>query len=698
MILKIEFFIKIVIWLTCLIVIRKYNPDMKKFLISIFLFTICSVVLTGFVGIASPKLNEQFKLTALGERNPVSQSDEVVLLGMHVDGKEVGIGIPEEGKWFWGSYYMWRNENDLRQPEGTTHSVTFNIPLGWERYIELATNQWNGYVHIECLGQSQIYDTYSEEWGTMKVSLPSSIKRNLILQHTLQTIIYGLVMFGELGLCICLTRKDYVLCKKGKNFIKYNLHYFACGIIAAMMFLQMLCYADNNTFWNDEIWQINFCLTHENPLKTLLISHNTYYTDLVGNTILSLWYQIAPYGEKWLLLPQELAVAVGVYIVGIATNCLQGLRTAIFATIIGASFSSLVFQCAYEFRTYGFLFLWCSITFYFYIKLRKEKDCSWKKIMLLGVMLWLPASSHIFGVFFSAGLVLTDLILALQKQLPIKWIQSYIIAGMLYIPWLYNMICYDALSIHAGWQSRPTVQGIFWLLKYLTGWSVPWFFLLFVGICSTLYSIKYEQSMSKDNANLEIAPVIVLSFVILLVFVYGRYINLSATMWLERYFIVLFPITMYLCAKGADVLCSAIIRKEVIFAVCGAIVIHSFINNLSVLSQPAPTSYQHFKEAADWFYTQQNVVYNDDTLIVYAPDAPAEAWQEYYTTRQGLRDPLEVVSQFSLSEKDLLNKNLVYFYYEHVGILDGPKNILEQNGLVEVADDNYLKIRTYMRQ
>ena len=288
MILKIEFFIKIVIWLTCLIVIRKYNPDMKKFLISIFLFTICSVVLTGFVGIASPKLNEQFKLTALGERNPVSQSDEVVLLGMHVDGKEVGIGIPEEGKWFWGSYYMWRNENDLRQPEGTTHSVTFNIPLGWERYIELATNQWNGYVHIECLGQSQIYDTYSEEWGTMKVSLPSSIKRNLILQHTLQTIIYGLVMFGELGLCICLTRKDYFLCKKGKNFIKYNLHYFACGIIAAMMFLQMLCYADNNTFWNDEIWQINFCLTHENPLKTLLISHNTYYTDLVGNTILSL--------------------------------------------------------------------------------------------------------------------------------------------------------------------------------------------------------------------------------------------------------------------------------------------------------------------------------------------------------------------------------------------------------------------------
>ena len=186
-----------------------------------------------------------------------------------------------------------------------------------------------------------------------------------------------------------------------------------------MMFLQMLCYADNNTFWNDEIWQINFCMTHENPLKTLLISHNTYYTDLVGNTILSLWYQIAPYGEKWLLLPQELAVAVGVYIVGIATNCLQGLRTAIFATIIGASFSSLVFQCAYEFRTYGFLFLWCSITFYFYIKLRKEKDCSWKKIMLLGVMLWLPASSHIFGVFFSAGLVLTDLILALQKKLPL---------------------------------------------------------------------------------------------------------------------------------------------------------------------------------------------------------------------------------------------------------------------------------------
>lgn len=667
---------------------------------NLILFGVCTVIFAVGANIVAgliPSLTETVTLTALGEKNCSAQSDEVVLLGMTVDGIEVEIGKVKEGKWFWGTNYMWRNRSDSRQPAGTTRSITLGIPVGWERTVEFATDQWNGYVQIECLDQTQICDTYSNVWGTVKVALPGSVKANLILQYVLELAVYGLVMFSWLGLYLLLVKKDCFYYRRIKQFVKKHPAHFCCGFIVAIMFFQMLLYSGKNTFWNDEIWQVQFCLTGGNPIKTLLITHDNYYPDLIS-TILTLWYRIAPYGEGWLLLPQELALAISVYIVGITTNHLHGLRPAYLATVIGACFSNMVFQCAYEFRGYGFLLLTCSITFYAYVRCRQKTEYTWKRAVWLGFCLWLPGSSHIFGVFFSAGFVLADCFAMLQKKLPFRWVVSYVIAGILYIPWLYNMLCYDVMNIHAEWQGQPSFRGAIYLLKYLTNQSAFCFLLFWIGICFILCTFIAKKMYYHETRPMLIAPVVVICFVIGFVFVYGRWVNPKAAMWIERYFIVLFPMTIYLCALGGDVLCSVITRREIVLAICGAVSINMFINNIDTLSQPGPTSHQHFKEAADWFYTQQNMIYNEDTLIIYAPDAPLEAWQEYYTTKQGLRDPLKVVSQYSLSQEDLAKKNLVYVYYEHIGMFDNTKNLLEQNGLFEVADDSYLKIRTFMRQ
>lgn len=664
----------------------------------LLLFGISTVIIAvgaNIVAGSMPSLTEEVTFIALGEKNSLAQSDEVVLLGMKVDGKQIEIGKPKNGKWFWGTHYMWRNEEDSRQPAGTTRNITLKVPVGWEREIEFATDQWNGYVQIECLGQTQICDTYSAEWGTSSVRLPGSAKRNLILQCTLEIGIYGLILLGWLGVYTFFTKKEYLYYQKMKQLFENHLAYFCCGMVAALMFFQMLLYAENNTFWNDEIWQVQFCLTNENPIETLLITHNNYYSNL-GALILSLWYRIAPYGEKWLLLPQELAVAVGVYIIGITTNNLRGLRSAFFATVIGGCCSNMVFQCAYEFRTYGFLFLMCCIAIFSYTRYRQKRYMQ-KNAVLLGISLWLPMSFHIFGVFFSAGLVLTDCFFLLRRKLDFRWICSYVIAGTLYLPWLYNMLCYKVMDIHAEWQGEPSLQGVINLLKYLTNQSTLFFSLFLIGLCFML-GISICNKFNNEMALISIAPAVVVFFVITFVFIYGRWVNPKAAMWLERYFIVLFPMTICLCGVGGDILCDAITKKEVVLAICGAVTINMFIGNVDALSRPARTSYQHFKEAADWFYTQQNTIYNKDTLIIYAPDAPQEAWQEYYTTRQGLRDPLAVVSQYTLSGQDLENKNVVYVYYEHIGMFDSTKELLEQEGFLEIADDNYLKIRSFARQ
>jgi dTDP-4-amino-4,6-dideoxygalactose transaminase len=56
-----------------------------------------------------------------------------------------------------------------------------------------------------------------------------------------------------------------------------------------------------------------------------------------------------------------------------------------------------------------------------------------------------------------------------------------------------------------------------------------------------------------------------------------------------------------------------------------------------------------------------------------------------------------VMSQYTLKGEDLRDKNFVYVYYEHIGMLDSTRELLESNGFYESANDEYLKVRTFMR-
>jgi hypothetical protein len=55
------------------------------------------------------------------------------------------------------------------------------------------------------------------------------------------------------------------------------------------------------------------------------------------------------------------------------------------------------------------------------------------------------------------------------------------------------------------------------------------------------------------------------------------------------------------------------------------------------------------------------------------------------------------MSQYTLKGEDLRDKNFVYVYYEHIGMLDSTRELLESNGFYESANDEYLKVRTFMR-
>ena len=199
MIFFIELLIKILIFLLLFIFLSYKSKVIKKITTKLMFIAVCIAFFSFGVSSICPSLTETVTITALGEKNISAQSDEIILLGMVADGQNIEIGTPKTGKWFWGRNYMWRNETDSRQPDGTTRSIVFNIPVGVNRQIVFCTDIWNGLVKIECLDNTQIIDTYSDDLDSITVILPKSNTKTLIYQSILNIVIFSFVLCFTMG-------------------------------------------------------------------------------------------------------------------------------------------------------------------------------------------------------------------------------------------------------------------------------------------------------------------------------------------------------------------------------------------------------------------------------------------------------------------------------------------------------------------
>lgn len=691
----VELAIKIILCIACIYEYTRKEKTAKRMFVAI---VVCAGVFC-FSSILTDltEVTDVIKVQALSQKNEAAGNDEILIAGVTVDHEFQTLQKPVNGKWFlvWNDYYMWRSEQDGRRPAGVTNEIEVSIPVGEDRKITFITDEWKGKVQIECLGERQIIDTYSAMSSSIDVLLPPSNMQSLVVQMVLHIVLFASLVFAAFKI---ISSNLFVKMTQKRTSSGYY-----CVINVAILLIAlfvMIAFSDRDSLWNDEIYQIGYSVTpYGNPFYQLFIAHELYYPSL-GDAILSFWYNIIPFGEKWVLIPLEIATVAGIYVLSLTVKKLYGERASILATVLGATNTNLLFQSGYEFRSYGFLFLFCSIALYVYTDLRANDNITAKKIAVMAIALWLPASLHIYGVFFSTGLVLTDFALMAMKRLSVKWFVSYIITGVLYLPWIYNMICFGATSLEATWQVTPSLNALNSLINYLAGWNTLFLFLMILGAVLASINIIVRVYNGREFIPAEIAPLVSWAFTIAFVYLYGTFVNPNATMWMERYFVGLFVCTILYAAFAADELCKIFKKKELILAVCITVSCTNGVRMAQTLSQQSPTGYQHFREAADWLYSQVNTIYNDTTLTLYTPDALLRGWEDFYLTRKGLRDKIDVVSVYEreLTSEDLAGKELVYVYYEHMGLSEAVDAKLFENGFEKTADDDYLKICTYERR
>lgn len=673
---------------------------------------ICAVVVNYAVSFLPP-MTEEVTLTALGEKQEAAKGMEVYLSGYTVDGKSYISGKSleiVEGKWFWrGDTYAWRPETDSRQPEGITRTVVLKIPVGWNRTLDFDSCVWRGMVEISAGGRKWVIDTYSESGTTYSEVLARSRSSYLILNQLRYLILY-IVIFIILSIAgIKILFKASQDLEKKHIWIRYNSGKLLYAGIALVSLILMFHYADKFSLWLDEMHQIHF--TKGSLIKA--IQHCLNLEDSsppLGLLCSTIWYHVAPYGEQWLLLPSMSLTAGTIFTMGIIGEKIHGKYFGILTTLFTAFSITIWLNAAYEYRSYPYLIFFSAVTMYCYM--RKNETGESKNLLLFGFAMAGLSMTHYFGMIICAIYFFADLFLVLKRK--IKWKSEFIyfIPGLVSAFWMVLILFYQGREVvdRAVWLLPPNMKRVNDALYFMSGQIDISYYALLLGFATAFvygFFVKMQEKRKFDWAIFYLALCAVSVFcVMFILYLYGAFINPKSSLWAERYFLSLYPYVVILIALGVYMIMTGTSnekKKIIIMFMAGVLSLKcvAFISTSSSLSlytygNGYTRTSEPYREAADWIYTQ-NYIFNDDTVvIVVKADSVADGWNEYYISRKGKRDKLNVISQYIIYEEGISKYNKIYLYYS--GKVAGKlQSVLNEEFVLE-TDQKDIKVRVYNRK
>lgn len=681
--LIIKIFLCIGAFLLSLFVLRKYRTS--KLEITLLLLTLVFVLIAESAASCVPTLTDKITLTAMGENNPNAIGREIFIKDYIIEDEIVLPSDAVEGKWFWlKGHYMWRPEGDERQPKGTTRRIVMEVPVGEFRTINFDSNPWSGIVEVNDGTKVQTVDTYAENY----VLLTESSSEKLMLNEARKLIAYILVLFAFSLLASLIIKQ----CLKDteKTRVWWDSHWDK-AVIFGISVIAVLYYFANSastSFWLDEISQLYFIGCGHSVADTIKFSANlTEWMPPLFGIVANLWYRIMPYGEKWLLLLPILSCGVGIYATGLIGTELKNKRTGILASVFAATSLVVSSSCAFELRSYGFLFMFSSLLVLIYIRrLKSAREESWKSIIVYGIVMALCVYTHYMAVLLCLALFIIDTVLLIKKKISAKTVLSYFIGGALFLPWAIIFLC-NANFAEKTWHPAVGLRHIDYLLLYYSSGN-EWIYLLLVGAFA-LGAVELAAAFSKKNKSDNISlPAVAFSATILPIAIWFSYAFTHANMslWMERYFMYLLPLLFVLMSLLADGICLLLSSKKAASVVCTFLCLFAVLTSFNAIKNHSSEPY---REAANWLYCQDDI-YSETTMVLYSGmEGTAGGWNEYYLQMKGRRDavnithfydddPSFVVEPRHIDVNSLLKYDKIYLYL-YLPLTDDAAELLTDN-------------------
>lgn len=668
-----------------------------------------------------PPLTDEVVLTALGESREEAEGTEVFLAGYTVDGREYSSGRSlkiADGHWFWsGESLCWRPETDGRRPDGVTRSVSLRIPVGRSRTLNFEGAPCRGRVEIRTAEGVRTVDTYSADGSAVAAELGGSPGAALAWDQARRLALYAvlfLTLCAGAAACVLGVARDPA---RARRWLGKHAGALACGGISLAAFLAMIYYADRTSLWLDELYQVYFTKGSLEKALGHCLNLEERSTPL-ALLCAALWYRVAPYGERWLMLPSMLLSALAALFTGLAGNRIRGKCCGVLAAAFTAFSATVWLNAAYEYRAYPYFVFFSALTLYCYI-LRNERQGIGRGA-LFSLSLTALAMTHYFGMIACAGYFAADLWLLLRRRVSWRMGLVYALPGACSILWLLAVMGRAAQAAAATlWYELPGLAQVDGLLRFLCGYCAPVYALALLG---AVFSVGRGILAPGGGAGAADSwepfyggfTVWTAAFPIALLVFYGHVVNSESTMWSERYFMYLMPFVYLLAALAGDGLLSAAAKRAgagerargtvclligLILAVnCVGRIAAATSRSLADAGSDTTRSSEPYREAADWLYTRTDDIFNPDTLVfVRRGWMVADGWSEYYITRQGRRDALKTATQGKTTEESLRPYNRIYLQYDSAGTTPYMQALLDRD-YVLTEDHADIGIRVYDRR
>lgn len=478
------------------------------------------------------------------------------------------------------------------------------------------------------------------------------------------------------------------------------------GGIAILGLAYMIKHAGTQSFGCDELWQIGFELTtFKDALRWFYSSNHALF-----HFFEFFWYQIVPYGERWLILPSAIATAGGIYLTALCGARWRNQMVGIMACLL-VGFSAVVMeQCGIQFRMYGFVFLFSALLLLMFLKhLQCLEQC--KLSRELGIFGWMMALSlnHLLGFVFCGCLFLVDAVLCFFKKQKATCLIKYAALMVVYVPILVSTY----IASETGWDTHswmvtPGWSSVYEMLRYLAGDTQLGYVLLMCGIVFLVSkTIREQRKQGESVAKLvfEDIPLILMTLMMGGMFCFGiaaRVFGLNGTLWVNRYFVGLIPCAALVISMLLDTAIDRVsallgtkikVEAVVILALC--IVpwqLMRVYDDMMQMNEP-------YREAAEWLYEREDIF--DPDTIVLSTSVPEVllGWDEYYLTCQGEREAFQVLSQKEIQDslEILLAYDRIYLQYTHFEVEEKTEEFLLENYTV-MEENESLQIKCYTRK
>lgn len=661
---------------------------------------ILAAVISGAVVNLIPLPTNEVIVTATGEKNENAANNEVYIVNYLVGGKEYAVQPPTEGKWFWkGNAYMWRNENDPRQPAGTTRSVTLNIPYGKDRRIQFGLSQWNGIVEVTCGDDTNRYDLFkTSEKSSLYVPVPDTEAVPLYGIKLLRLALYTamiLLLSAYPALCAIRYSDGQIATFWGRHWDK--LVYIA---LAAGCFAVMFETGKGDSLWLDEVWTLGW-----------VYDGNPSYAYKCFQWLYDIWFYLMPYGQEYLLIISELLVAMSVFIFGLIGSVYKSKRLGLIMATLSATSPVILAQCGGEFRPYALLLFAVTMALYLFIKKQKELNTTKTfDLLLYSGILVLCMDSHQFGLATAGLMMLFDFYLIIKRKVNANYIIEFILPALYGIYWISTEFINNlALANNYTIANSPTLKDIVNCLIWWCGSNTAYiqFAMLIVGVSIVTINIilriyKHVFDISNDYIQLVVIsiPALLLAFNIF----YSTVINPQNPLWVPRYLLPVAVFFEFLIGTAIDTLIEWIFEPKQTYSNIkynSAIITFSLILLLCIINwskMPYEVNIKNDYKGAAEYLMAENDIYCPSTLCYVANNPYVNIGFEYYLTQKGKKDSINHISNMrDFSNEDFLPYQTIYVVsYKNRFNCAG---LLEENGYTEEYNNNNksLNVRKWVR-